>query len=155
MRFLKYPRGGEADYKEPIRAGAHSDYGSITLLFQKDIPGLEVQASRTQWISAPIIPGAITVNVGDQMELWTNGLFKSTKHRVTFLPEHHHLDRYSMPFFVHPNDNVPLLPAPSKFVDQTVTTVDANGHVYTAGEHLRSRLDATYTYGGEKKEEKK
>ncbi|GAA5796534.1 hypothetical protein EDC94DRAFT_544188 [Helicostylum pulchrum] len=147
LRFLKYPRGGEASYKEPVRAGAHSDYGSITLLFQKDVPGLEVQASRTQWISAPLIPGAITVNVGDQMELWTNGLLKSTKHRVTFLPEHNHLDRYSMPFFVHPNDSVPLVPAPSKYVDQTVNTVDANGHVYTAGEHLRSRLDATYDYG--------
>lgn len=145
LRFLKYPRGGEASYQEPVRAGAHSDYGSITLLFQKDVPGLEVQASRTEWISAPLIPGAITVNVGDQMELWTNGLLKSTKHRVTFLPEHNHLDRYSMPFFVHPNEHVPLSPVPSKFVDQTVTK-DESGHVYTAGEHLRSRLDATYQY---------
>lgn len=79
------------------------------------------------------------------MELWTNGLLKSTKHRVTFLPEHNHLDRYSMPFFVHPNDTVPLTPVPSKYVDQTVT-LDENGHIYTAGEHLRSRLDATYDY---------
>ncbi|KAL7320944.1 hypothetical protein PS15m_000775 [Mucor circinelloides] len=143
LRFLKYPRGGEADYKEPIRAGAHSDYGSITLLFQKDVPGLEVQASRTEWISAPLIPGAITVNVGDQMEMWTNGLFKSTKHRVTFLPEHNHLDRYSMPYFVHPTDTVPLVPAPSKFIDQTIPDPD---HILTAGQHLRSRLDSTYDY---------
>lgn len=150
LRFLKYPRGGEADYKEPIRAGAHSDYGSITLLFQKDVPGLEVQASRTEWISAPLIDGAITVNVGDQMELWTNGLFKSTKHRVTFLPEHSHLDRYSMPLFVHPNDTVPLVPIPSKYVNQTVNQGD---HVFTAGEHLRSRLDATYTYEEKKLED--
>ncbi|EPB87557.1 hypothetical protein HMPREF1544_05648 [Mucor circinelloides 1006PhL] len=42
LRFLKYPRGGESEYKEPVRAGAHSDYGSVTLLFQKDVPGLEV-----------------------------------------------------------------------------------------------------------------
>jgi isopenicillin N synthase-like dioxygenase len=149
LRFLKYPRGGEAEYKEPVRAGAHSDYGSITLLFQKDVPGLEVQASRTKWIPAPLIEGAITVNVGDQMELWTNGLFKSTKHRVTFLPEHNHLDRYSMPFFVHPNDSVPLVPVPSKYVDQTVKPGD---HVYTAGEHLRSRLDATYSFEEKKTE---
>ncbi|KAI8084083.1 uncharacterized protein B0P05DRAFT_570482 [Gilbertella persicaria] len=140
LRFLKYPHGGAADYKDPIRAGAHSDYGSITLLFQKDVPGLEVQASREQWIAAPLIPGAIIVNVGDQMELWTNGLLKSTKHRVTFLPEHHHLDRYSIPFFVHPNDDTPLVPVPSKHVDQTQKTT------MNAGEHLRHRLDATYTY---------
>lgn len=142
LRFLKYPRGGEQDYKEPVRAGAHSDYGSITLLFQKDVPGLEVQASREKWISAPLIPGAITVNVGDQMELWTSGLLKSTKHRVTFLPEHNHLDRYSMPFFVHPQDRTPLSPAPSPLVDQTAQPES----VYTAGEHLRSRLDATYEF---------
>ncbi|KAG2196996.1 hypothetical protein INT47_006943 [Mucor saturninus] len=144
LRFLKYPRGGEAEYKEVVRAGAHSDYGSITLLFQKDVPGLEVQASRTSWISAPLIPGAITVNVGDQMEIWTGGLLKSTKHRVTFLPEHNHLDRYSIPFFAHPNDSVPLLPVPSALVDQTITAVGSDGHVLTAHEHLRSRLDATY-----------
>lgn len=144
LRFLKYPRGGETDVKDPVRAGAHSDYGSITLLFQKDIPGLEVQASRTEWISAPLIEGAILVNVGDQMELWTNGLFKSTLHRVVFLPEHKHLDRYSMPFFVHPDDNIPLSPVPSKHVDQSSKT---DGHILTAGEHLRNRLDATYTYG--------
>ncbi|KAG1140479.1 hypothetical protein G6F37_006673 [Rhizopus arrhizus] len=148
LRFLKYPRGGEAAYKDHVRAGAHSDYGSITLLFQKDVPGLEVQAGRTEWISAPLIPGAILVNVGDQMELWTNGLFKSTIHRVTFLPEHNHLDRYSMPFFVHPDDNVPLTPVPSKFVNQTLSST--GDHAYTAGEHLRRRLDATYTYAEEK-----
>lgn len=42
-----------------VRAGAHTDYGTITLLFQKDIGSLEVQASRTEWISAPIIEGTI------------------------------------------------------------------------------------------------
>ncbi|KAI8997131.1 hypothetical protein BDB01DRAFT_769934 [Pilobolus umbonatus] len=142
LRFLKYPAGGESEYKDPVRAGAHSDYGSITLLFQKDIAGLEVQASRDHWISAPLIPNAIIVNVGDAMEFWTGGLFKSTKHRVVFLPEHNHLDRYSIPFFVHPNSNVPLSPVPSKYVNQKVKS--ENGHIYTADEFLRSRLDATY-----------
>ena len=69
LRFLKYPRGGESTYKEPVRAGAHSDYGSITLLFQKDVPGLEVKASRTEWISAPLIENSILVNVGDQLQV--------------------------------------------------------------------------------------
>lgn len=148
LRFLKYPRGGEAAYKDHVRAGAHSDYGSITLLFQKDVPGLEVQASRTEWISAPLIPGAILVNVGDAMELWTNGLFKSTIHRVTFLPEHNHLDRYSMPFFFHPDDNVPLTPVPSRFVNQTLSST--GDHAYTSGEYLRRKLDATYNYAAKK-----
>ncbi|KAI9476226.1 MAG: hypothetical protein EXX96DRAFT_576291 [Benjaminiella poitrasii] len=145
LRFLKYPRGGEAEYKEPVRAGAHSDYGSITLLFQKDVPGLEVLKSAQEWTQAPLIEDAIIVNVGDQMEIWTNGLFKSTKHRVIFLPEHRHMDRYSIPYFVHPCDEVPLSPVPSRYVKCTEESRTAN-HCMTAGEHLRSRLDATYDY---------
>lgn len=128
-----------------MRAGAHSDYGSITLLFQKDVPGLEVQASRTEWISAPLIENSILVNVGDQMEFWTNGLFKSTLHRVTFLPEHNHLDRYSIPFFVHPQDSVLLSPIPSKLIPAPSNEA-GNQEILTAGEHLRRRLDATYKY---------
>ncbi|KAL9539143.1 hypothetical protein MBANPS3_010447 [Mucor bainieri] len=142
LRFLKYPRGAESEYKEAVRAGAHSDYGSVTLLFQKQVPGLEVQASRTEWIAAPLIPGAIIVNVGDQMELWTNGLFKSTMHRVTFQPEHNHLDRYSMPYFVQANSDTSLAPIPSPFVDQTVK----DNVTYTAGEHLQRRLAASHGF---------
>ncbi|KAL1933370.1 hypothetical protein VTP01DRAFT_7460 [Rhizomucor pusillus] len=59
LRLLKYPCGEKTSISEPVRAGAHTDYGSITL-FQKDVPGLEVQASRTEWISAPIIEGTIS-----------------------------------------------------------------------------------------------
>ncbi|KAI8138891.1 hypothetical protein BJV82DRAFT_280763 [Fennellomyces sp. T-0311] len=143
LRYLKYPRGGASSYGEAVRAGAHSDYGSITLLFQKDVPGLEVQASRTEWISAPLIQDSILVNVGDQMEFWTNGLFKSTLHRVTFLPEHAHLDRYSLPFFVHPEDATLLSPIPSRIVPATGSK---EKEIISAGEHLRRRLDATYTY---------
>ncbi|KAI8067901.1 hypothetical protein BC940DRAFT_300743 [Gongronella butleri] len=133
LRFLKYPRGGEASYKDVVRAGAHSDYGSITLLFQKDVPGLEVQAGREEWISAPLIDGSILVNVGDQMQEWSGNLFKSTMHRVTFLPEHNHKDRYSMPFFVHPEDDTPLVPIPSKLVGDAAPALD----------HYRRRASAT------------
>ncbi|KAI9468213.1 hypothetical protein BDB00DRAFT_864033 [Zychaea mexicana] len=137
LRYLKYPRGGESTYQEPVRAGAHSDYGSITLLFQKDVPGLE---------------NSILVNVGDQMQEWTNGIFKSTLHRVTFLPEHAHLDRYSMPFFVHPEDATLLSPIPSKVVpppSESTQGVAKSGEINTAGEHLRRRLDATYKHEDE------
>ncbi|KAI9254445.1 hypothetical protein BDA99DRAFT_586520 [Phascolomyces articulosus] len=150
LRFLKYPKGGESTYKEPVRAGAHSDYGSITLLFQKDVPGLEVKASRTEWISAPLIQDSILVNVGDQLQEWTNGLFKSTLHRVTFLPEHAHKDRYSMPVFIHPEDATLLSPIPSSIIpppsEDVLNGVAKKGEIISAGEHLKRRLDATYKY---------
>ena len=85
------------------------------------------------------------VNVGDQMEFWTNGLFKSTLHRVTFMPEHAHLDRYSLPFFVHPEDATLLSPIPSKIVPDRQQSAGEQ-EVISAGEHLRRRLDATYKY---------
>ncbi|KAI8141956.1 hypothetical protein BJV82DRAFT_658011 [Fennellomyces sp. T-0311] len=116
LRFLKYPRGGEASYKDPVRTGAHTDYGSITLLFQKDIDGLEVQASRTEWISAPLIKDSVLVNVGGVMEYWTNGLFKSTLHRVVFKPEHQGNDRYSIAYFVQPEKDVSLAPIPGSVI---------------------------------------
>ncbi|OZJ02314.1 hypothetical protein BZG36_04453 [Bifiguratus adelaidae] len=142
FRILKYPKGSDIT-GEVVRAGSHSDYGSITLLFQQDVPGLEVQANRTTWVSAPIIPGSVLVNVGDQLEFWTGGLFKSTKHRVTFLPEHAHKDRYSIAIFDHPNDAVLLnvLPSPLVTLTEEQQAIDK-----TAGEHLRERLEKTYTY---------
>ncbi|KAI9250968.1 hypothetical protein BDA99DRAFT_522310 [Phascolomyces articulosus] len=118
LRFLKYPKGAEETYNDPVRTGAHTDYGSITLLFQKDIPGLEVQASRTDWISAPIVKDAILVNVGGVMEYWTNGLFKSTLHRVVFLPEHQTHDRYSIAYFVQPEKDASLAAVPSSIIPE-------------------------------------
>ncbi|KAI7865003.1 hypothetical protein BDF14DRAFT_1731206 [Spinellus fusiger] len=141
LRMIKYPKGGEKDYQASVRTGAHSDYGSLTLLFQKDIPGLEVQLNGSQWISAPIVENAVLVNVGDLMEAWTNGLFKSTVHRVVFLPEHQHLDRYSIPFFVHPENSVLLKPIPSKIVPFV-----EKEKLITASEHLTNRLHATYGF---------
>ncbi|RUS20491.1 hypothetical protein BC937DRAFT_95092 [Endogone sp. FLAS-F59071] len=142
LRFLKYPKGDEQTHGEFVRAGSHTDYGSLTLLFQHQTPGLEVQASRTHWISAPLVPGAILVNIGDLMEFWTAGLFKSTRHRVVFLPEHATTDRYSIAMFCHANDAVPLEVVPSPVLAGRERT----GKVITAGEHLTSRLTETYTY---------
>ncbi|GJJ79100.1 hypothetical protein EMPS_11459 [Entomortierella parvispora] len=71
LRFLHYP-SQPVDPNSPL-AGSHTDYGSVTLLIQKDIPGLEVQASRTHknvpWVPAPVIPNTILVNIGDHLQL--------------------------------------------------------------------------------------
>lgn len=123
---------------------SHSDYGSITLLFQHGIPGLEVQASRTNWISAPCIPDTVLVNIGDQMEFWTGGRFKSTQHRVVFLPEHAQHDRYSIAYFCHANDQVPLDVIPSMVLKNN--KINGNQPVKTAGQHLKERLEDTYKF---------
>lgn len=94
----------DLDTTVDIRAGAHSDYGSITLLFQRaSQPGLEILTPSCSWSPVSVYPPGtendsfppILVNIGDLMHFWTNGLLKSTVHRVVF-PEGKSQDRYSV-----------------------------------------------------------
>lgn len=103
VRLLHYPPVEQAIEAGTMRAGAHSDYGTITLLFQDDVGGLEIWHDGF-WIPAPYIPGTVIVNTGDLMERWTNNVFRSTKHRVV-VPAWPAASRsrYSMTFFYRPN----------------------------------------------------
>ncbi|GFH46518.1 hypothetical protein CTEN210_02992 [Chaetoceros tenuissimus] len=92
--------------------GAHSDYGFVTLLATDDNPGLQIYLN-DEWIDvAPIgyANSTFVVNLGDMLERWTNGLFKSTLHRVIIktnetddLNSKRRRDRYSIPFFYEPD----------------------------------------------------
>lgn len=95
----------------------------------------------------------ILVNIGDLLNYWTNGLLKSTVHRVVF-PPHGGDDRYSIAYFCHPANDTKLVPVPS----QKISTRDAGdsqgirskqdvGDVLTAEQHLKFRLAATYGWG--------
>ncbi|KAL1953983.1 hypothetical protein VTO42DRAFT_1869 [Malbranchea cinnamomea] len=144
FRFLYYPSitspaTSNYDHGVDVRAGAHSDYGSITLLFQRDgQPGLEILTPEGNWASVPVRPQQnnssgirqlessfppILVNIGDLLSYWTCGLLKSTVHRVIFPLEEQQAnnnarDRYSMAYFCHPVDSVELEPVPSQLVEQ-------------------------------------
>jgi isopenicillin N synthase-like dioxygenase len=140
LRLLHYaslqipPKPGQ------VRVGEHSDYGSITLLFQDDAGGLEVKTASGNWIAAPAIPDTVVVNTGDLMQRWTNDMFCSTKHRV-IIPSDSRLNqsRYSVAFFCHPNDDTEIACLESCRKEQSP--------IYPpilAGEYLLSRLQATY-----------
>ena len=100
-RIIHYPAyTGELEPNQ-MRIGEHSDYGTITLLWQiNDVPGLEVQDLDGKWHPVPYAKDGVVVNIGDLLQRWTNDYFKSTKHRV--INSHIHLERYSMPHFVDP-----------------------------------------------------
>ncbi|MGF1522479.1 MAG: isopenicillin N synthase family dioxygenase [Leptolyngbyaceae cyanobacterium] len=103
VRLLHYPPVEKDTESGTIRAGAHSDYGTITLLFQDDVGGLEIWHNGS-WVPAPYISNTVVVNTGDLMERWTNNLFQSTKHRVVVPPQPAAArSRYSMTFFYRPN----------------------------------------------------
>lgn len=100
-RVIHYPAyKGELEHKQ-MRIGEHSDYGTITLLWQiNDVPGLQVQDLEGVWHPVPYAEDGVVVNIGDLLQRWTNDFFVSTKHRV--VNSHIHLPRYSMPHFVDP-----------------------------------------------------
>ncbi|MCL4150750.1 UNVERIFIED_CONTAM: hypothetical protein GTU68_046861, partial [Idotea baltica] len=78
LRILHYPPIPKDVTEGAIRCGEHSDYGTHTLLFQDSMGGLEVKNRKGKWIKANPIEGAILVNVGDLLEMWTNGKFIAT-----------------------------------------------------------------------------
>ncbi|ODV90050.1 hypothetical protein CANCADRAFT_99951 [Tortispora caseinolytica NRRL Y-17796] len=163
LRMLHYPGISEDDLGKPergIRAGAHTDYGSVTLLFQRpgDVPGLEIYSPISKkWELVPVedAPGGLNddcapvlVNIADQLSYWTAGLLRSTIHRVRFPVDKTCGERYSIAFFGHPDHDTLLSPIPSELVQKREGRgANAKGEkILTAGEHLRKRLDATYSY---------
>ena len=100
-RVIHYPGYKGPVEKKQMRIGEHTEYGTITLLWQlNDVPGLEVQDLDGNWHPVPYMKNGIVINIGDLLQRWTNDYFKSTKHRVV----NSHIDkpRFSMPHFVDP-----------------------------------------------------
>ncbi|OWF52502.1 probable iron/ascorbate oxidoreductase DDB_G0283291 isoform X2 [Mizuhopecten yessoensis] len=110
LRSLYYPSlSTNKDIKpNQVRCGEHSDYGSLTLLFQDDVGGLEVRNLHGEYIPASPIPGTILINIGDLMQRWTADQLTATKHRV-LIPEEElrrGKSRQSVAFFLQPDDEV-------------------------------------------------
>ena len=83
LRAINYPSIAEASLPGQQRAGAHSDYGSVTILKpDPHVAGLEVRLASGDWIAAPVVENAFIVNIGDLMARWTNDRWVSTLHRV-------------------------------------------------------------------------
>ncbi|SSD60576.1 uncharacterized protein SCODWIG_02337 [Saccharomycodes ludwigii] len=164
FRILRYPLirndGNDINSTDEdllsIRAGAHTDYGALTLLFQKEAQqGLQLQLDEDnpdEWLNVPYIKSAhkdmaapLVVNFGDLLNFWTQGVLKSTTHRVKFSPgETRNSDRYSIVFFVHPENDARLEPVPSDIVRKAANGEDIPQ--MTALEHLQQRLKETYNW---------
>jgi isopenicillin N synthase-like dioxygenase len=138
LRFLHYPAGSPARTAAQLGAGAHTDYGAVTLLFQDEVGGLELLGADGRWQGAPPMAGAAVINTGDLMERWTNGRFRSTVHRVR--PIAGNRDRYSIALFVDPDSGVEV-----DCLDSCVSAQRPKAYPpITAGEHLRRKLAATH-----------
>lgn len=138
LRLLHYPSGQHNSGSGQLGAGAHTDYGVITLLFQDGVSGLEVRDRDGIWQTVPCVPNAVVINTGDLIHRWTNGYFRSTAHRVKpiFGPR----DRYSIAFFVDPDSDTLV-----KVLPQCIDAQNpARYPPITAGEHIRQKLKASH-----------
>ncbi|WP_244425425.1 2OG-Fe(II) oxygenase family protein [Pseudaminobacter salicylatoxidans] len=105
LRALNYPEQTVPPKPGQLRAGAHTDYGSLTILLpQEGSKGLELITPGGNWTPVPPVPGAFVINIGDLMALWTNDRWVSTMHRVVNpSPEDGGMDRrQSLAFFHQP-----------------------------------------------------
>ena len=136
LRIIHYPPVAPDRDPSSIRAAAHEDINFITLLCESTSAGLELLERDGSWRPIHALDGQIIVDSGDMLQQLTNGVLRSTTHRVVN-PENDRDRRFSMPFFVHPRGNVDLTPLPS-------CVARCGGEVrypaISAGEYLLQRL---------------
>lgn len=141
LRLLHYPPlelGAEPE-SSAIRAGEHTDYGTITLLFQAGQGGLEI-LSHGDWLPVAPKPELILVNLGDAIQRWTNDRYRSTPHRVVSAPVSAPVSRYSMALFCDPDPAVEIACLPNC----QNTEHPAHYAPIRYQDYLQSRFAATY-----------
>jgi isopenicillin N synthase-like dioxygenase len=134
LRLIHYPYNPDAVDGEGI--GAHTDYECFTLL-KPTAPGLEVMNGAGEWIDVPPVPGTFVVNIGDMLELWTNGAYIATSHRVRKVAE----ERYSFPLFFNVDYHTEVKPLP-----QFASRGGKARPTLRAGEHLFAQTAQTFAY---------
>jgi isopenicillin N synthase-like dioxygenase len=140
LRIIKYPPQPTSAAGNQIGAGAHTDWGGITILAQDDVGGLEVRNAEGDWIEALPVPGTFIINLGDLMARWTNGIYNSNMHRVKNNSTGR--DRYSVPYFYGPRPDAVIEP-----ITGCVTDEHPRRFVTcTAAEHVNEMFRRSYGY---------
>lgn len=136
LRLIHYPFDPAAPADQP-GIGAHTDYECFTILLPT-APGLEVMNGLGEWIDAPPIEDAFVINIGDMLEIFSNGTFTATSHRVRKVKE----ERYSFPYFASCDYHTVVEPLP-----QFVTAENpAKFEPLVAGDHLLAQTAQTFAY---------
>lgn len=137
LRLLHYLGNGDIAQPRGMNMGAHTDYECFTILHQS-APGLQVLNASNQWIDAPPLDGTFVINIGDLLETWSNGQFRSTLHRVV----NRGIERLSLPFFVAANYDAVIQPLDG--IEPSERTCKYKDIV--AGHHLLGQLLRDFPY---------
>lgn len=123
---------------EQFGVAPHTDYGCLTVLAQDDVGGLQIERKDGVWIAAPPVPDTLVVNVGDLLARWSNGIFRSTPHRVVNSSGR---ERYSLVLAYDPNYET--------LVDPAVACRDGEAPKsppIRCGDYIQARLDRSFKY---------
>jgi isopenicillin N synthase-like dioxygenase len=143
LRLINYPNQDRDPQAGQLRAGEHTDYGTLTILRTENAPGgLQVRNRANEWVEVAATPGAFVVNLGDLMQYWTNDKWVSTLHRVVNPPRDQRLGsrRQSLVFFHNPNPDALIT------CIETCATPEhpAQYPPITAGDHLAMKVNKAY-----------
>ena len=138
IRLNYYPAQEELPQSGELRAGAHTDFGSLTILLTEiDSTGLQVRDFNDEWVDVPNRPGQFVVNIGDLMAQWTNDRFVSTLHRVCNPETLGESDRLSMAFIQQPNYDAVIACIPTCLKPGERPSYEPT----TSGAHRRRKLE--------------
>lgn len=136
LRVAHYPALDHVPEPGQLRAGAHTDYGTLTVLATDGEPGLEVRTPTGEWAGVAAVDGALVVNLGDLMARWTNDRWRSTMHRVVVPADAGR--RISLPFFHNANWD-------ARIGCITVEGEEPRYPPVLAGRHLMAKFRSTVT----------
>lgn len=137
LRLLHYVRQAITTNHASVNMGAHTDYECLTLLHTRN-KGLQVMTQDDQWIDVPVDPAVYVVNIGDMMEAWSDGILRSTPHRVVNTSP----ERFSMPYFVAANHDTLIEP----FAQLVGAGQRPKYQPFLAGAHLERMLVRDFPY---------
>ena len=151
MRAILYPAQSSAPEPGQLRAGSHTDYGTVTILRGDDVPGgLQVRRRDGEWMDVHPVAGSFVCNIGDLMMRWTNDRWLSNLHRVANPPgEHAHVQRLTLVFFQNPNCDAEIRcidpDAPAKYEPVRFGEYYLGKHM--KAQHLTTQDDASRLAG--------
>ncbi|CAN9159449.1 unnamed protein product [Alternaria alternata] len=131
LRYMIYhPRPAADDAKvQNTWSRAHTDFGSLTLLWSQDVAGLQLKTPTGEWKYVPPVPNGIVCNVGDTLSFWSAGYLKSTIHRVIRPPEDQaYIHRLGLFYFVRPGNDVDIKPVASPLLRRLGLVGDDAAH---------------------------
>lgn len=149
FRMIEYPARA-ASPGDVTRMSAHSDSGSVTLLFQ-DCAGLDVESPSGEWVKAPCLESHILINLGDALAFWSGAQLKATMHRVTFDGVPFDRARQTMAYFGSADPATVLRPLVNDGSAETLKGYNANGIEVspgiTVGEYQKKIMEKIYGAG--------